>query len=95
MRAFLDANSGLRSRFARTIEFADYTDAELAKIFRSMAKKNQFRLAEDLDKGLDGAISKLPLHQPYTPPVDEGTDGKVNPEAFETLCGYCRRAAPQ
>lgn len=66
MRAFLDANSGLRSRFARTIEFADYTDAELAKIFRSMAKKNQFRLAEDLDKGLDGAISKLTRNRDRT-----------------------------
>ena len=59
MRAFLDANSGLRSRFARIIEFADYTDAELAKIFRSMAAKNQFNLAPDLDAGRDGAIAKL------------------------------------
>ncbi|MCQ2389802.1 MAG: AAA family ATPase [Kiritimatiellae bacterium] len=59
MRDFLDANSGLRSRFARTIEFADYTAVELAKIFRSMAKKNQFTLAEDLDKGLGAAIEKL------------------------------------
>ena len=66
MRAFLDANSGLRSRFARTIEFADYTDAELAKIFRSMAKKNQFKLAEDLDKGLDGAIAKLTRNRDRT-----------------------------
>ena len=59
MRGFLDANSGLRSRFAKTIEFADYTDAELARIFRSMAKKNQFKLAPDLDAGLEGAIKKL------------------------------------
>ena len=59
MRGFLDANSGLRSRFAKTIEFADYTDDELAKIFRSIAKKNQFKLAPDLDAGLEGAIKKL------------------------------------
>ena len=59
MRGFLDSNSGLRSRFARVIDFADYTDAELASIFRSMARKNQFSLAPDLDAGLDGAISKL------------------------------------
>jgi len=59
MRGFLDANPGLRSRFATTVEFADYTAAELAAIFRSMAKKNQFRLAPDLDAGLDDAIAKL------------------------------------
>lgn len=59
MRDFLDANSGLRSRFARTIEFADYSAKELALIFRSMAKKNQFTLGKDLDEGLDGAIAKL------------------------------------
>lgn len=59
MRDFLDANSGLRSRFARTIEFADYSAKELALIFRSMAKKNQFRLAPDLDGGLEDAIARL------------------------------------
>ena len=59
MRGFLDANSGLRSRFAKTIEFQDYTAAELAKIFRSMVAKNQFKLAADLDAGLEDAIARL------------------------------------
>ena len=59
MRDFLDANSGLRSRFSKTIEFADYTTPELAAIFRSIAKKNEFVLAEDLENGLDDAMKKL------------------------------------
>ena len=59
MRDFLDANSGLRSRFSKTIEFADYTAGELAAIFRSMAKKNEFVLAPDLESGLDAAMAKL------------------------------------
>ncbi len=59
MRDFLDANSGLRSRFSKTIEFADYTAKELAAIFRSMAKKNEFVLAPDLEEGLDAAMVKL------------------------------------
>ncbi len=59
MRDFLDANSGLRSRFSKTIEFHDYTAKELAAIFRFMAKKNEFVLADDLDAGLDAAIAKL------------------------------------
>jgi SpoVK/Ycf46/Vps4 family AAA+-type ATPase len=59
MRDFLGANSGLSSRFGIKIEFADYTAPELAKIFRSLAKKNSYRLAEDLDAGLDGAMERL------------------------------------
>ena len=59
MRDFLGANSGLRSRFSKTIEFADYTAKELAAIFRSMAKKNEFVLAADLEEGLDAAMAKL------------------------------------
>ena len=59
MRDFLEANSGLKSRFAKQIEFADYTASELAKIFRSMTKKNQFKLAPDLDEGLESALVKL------------------------------------
>ncbi len=59
MRDFLDANSGLRSRFSKTIEFQDYTAKELAAIFRSIARKNEFVLAGDLESGLDAAIAKL------------------------------------
>jgi len=59
MRDFLDANSGLRSRFSKTIEFSDYTAKELAAIFRSIAKKNEFVLAADLEEVLDAAMVKL------------------------------------
>ncbi len=59
MREFLDANSGFRSRFTRTIEFADYTAKELATIFRSMAKKNQFVLDAELEAKLDETMAKL------------------------------------
>ncbi|MGN0847734.1 MAG: AAA family ATPase [Kiritimatiellia bacterium] len=59
MRDFLCLNSGLASRFAKKIEFADYTTAELARIFRSMVKRNQFKLALDLDAGLDAAVARM------------------------------------
>ena len=66
MRDFLDANPGMRSRIARTIEFPDYSAAELAAIFRSMAKKNDFSLAPDLEAGLDAAIAKLTARRDRT-----------------------------
>jgi ATP-dependent Clp protease ATP-binding subunit ClpA len=59
MRDFLGANSGLASRFAIKVEFSDYTASELAKIFRSIAAKNKYRLSPELDAGLDDAIAKL------------------------------------
>ena len=66
MRDFLDANPGMRSRIARTIEFPDYSAPELAAIFRSMAKKNDFTLAPDLEAGLDAAIAKLTARRDRT-----------------------------
>jgi len=66
MRDFLDANSGLRSRFSKTIEFADYSAPELSAIFRSMARKNEFVLSEDLDRGLDEAMKKLTARRDRT-----------------------------
>ena len=59
MRDFLGANSGLSSRFGIKIEFSDYTASELAKIFRSLAAKNGYSLAPDLDAGLDEAMVRL------------------------------------
>ena len=59
MRDFLGANSGLASRFAIKIEFADYTASELAKIFRQQVAKNRYVLSAELDAGLEGAIEKL------------------------------------
>lgn len=52
MHRFLDSNPGLRSRFSREIEFADYTTAELVAIFRKMAGDADYDVAADADTSL-------------------------------------------
>ncbi len=59
MRRFLDSNPGLRSRFTRTIEFADYNAVELAAIYRDLCIAAQFRLAPGTGDALAEACDVL------------------------------------
>ncbi len=56
MKKFIDANSGLASRFTHYVEFPDYTAEELAAMFRMNAKKSQYVLSADTEKWLDPFI---------------------------------------
>jgi AAA+ superfamily predicted ATPase len=44
MRTFIETNPGLESRFARTLEFPDYTTDELLAIFDSMSGAKEYHL---------------------------------------------------
>jgi AAA+ superfamily predicted ATPase len=44
MRAFLESNPGLRSRFAREITFPDYSNAELVAISEKLAADHRYTL---------------------------------------------------
>ncbi len=52
MATLIATNPGLRSRFTRTIEFADYTDDELVEIFVRMGEASRYHPT-------DGAIARL------------------------------------
>ena len=56
MKTFIDANSGLASRFNHYVEFPDYTAKELAAMFRLNAKKSQYILSADVERYLDAFI---------------------------------------
>ncbi len=49
MRRFVDANPGLRSRFARHVEFDDYSPEELAKIFERFCRENGYRISPEAE----------------------------------------------
>ena len=49
MEEFLQSNPGLRSRFNKFIDFEDYSEEELYRIFISMCHSQDFRLTEEAD----------------------------------------------
>ena len=50
MADFIASNSGLESRFTKTIDFRDYTAEELAEIFRRMVKGKKLTLDEEAEQ---------------------------------------------
>jgi stage V sporulation protein K len=53
MRAFLDSNPGLRSRFAREISFPDYSTGDLLEITRRLATEHEYELGPGADEALE------------------------------------------
>lgn len=50
MHAFVDSNPGLASRFTHTLEFEDYADEEMARIFGRLAEGRGLALEDGLDE---------------------------------------------
>jgi len=58
MADFIDANPGLASRFRTIIDFADYSDGELAEVFARLAEASDFSATLDaLDAFLDRLVA--------------------------------------
>ncbi len=60
MAAFVAANPGLRSRFARTIEFADYSPDELVLVARGICAAGEYVLGEGVADALLEHFARVP-----------------------------------
>lgn len=60
MGLFLSANPGLESRFATTIDFDDYTDAELRDIFALAARKADFEPSPGCLERFEAIVAQQP-----------------------------------
>ena len=66
MKTFLEANTGLKSRFANIIEFKDYTGEELMKIACSIAKSKDYRIEERALGPLEKYFDKIQARHDMT-----------------------------
>jgi hypothetical protein len=60
MEKFIEMNPGLKSRFDLTVEFPDFSNAELVTIFEGIAKSNGYRLDDSARNALTHTITSLP-----------------------------------
>ncbi len=60
MDRFLASNTGLASRFARRVTFADYDDAQLVAIFKSMASATGIDLGDGVEPRLTELLAATP-----------------------------------
>ena len=60
MAIFIAQNPGLASRFRTTIEFADYSDAELVEIFVRLAAGADYDVTEDCRRRFETMVAVHP-----------------------------------
>jgi AAA+ superfamily predicted ATPase len=58
MESFLAVNPGLKSRFNLHLTFADYSGAELVRIFRLFCERNDYELSEEAAKALEAEFDQ-------------------------------------
>jgi Holliday junction resolvasome RuvABC ATP-dependent DNA helicase subunit len=60
MMGFLASNPGLASRFSRTVEFDNYSPAELVTIVEQMCARHAYQLSQTARAGLSAHFEAMP-----------------------------------
>jgi hypothetical protein len=80
MAVFIESNPGLRSRFPRTLWFADYGDDELLAIFKGFVTDGGYVTGPDVDNAVLAAISKAERGPGFG-------NGRLARDVFESMVG--------
>jgi SpoVK/Ycf46/Vps4 family AAA+-type ATPase len=80
MTKFLATNPGLASRFSRTIEFADYSAAELVTIVEGLSQAHDYRLEFETRDALGAYFGRLPRDAAFG-------NGRSARKVFEEMVG--------
>ncbi len=80
MRTFLATNPGLASRFSRSVEFADYSPAELVTIVEQCCRSFHYRLELETRDALAAYFAKLPRDAAFG-------NGRAARRVFEDMVG--------
>jgi SpoVK/Ycf46/Vps4 family AAA+-type ATPase len=78
MDQFLASNPGMASRFARTVEFPNYTPEELVTIVRGLCAKHYYEMTED-------ALAALTQYFVEIPKTSTFGNGRVARQIFEQM----------
>ncbi|GLY83537.1 right-handed parallel beta-helix repeat-containing protein [Actinoallomurus iriomotensis] len=80
MRKFLATNPGLASRFSRTIEFADYSPADLVTIVEGQCRAHDYRLEYETRAALVTFFENMPRDDAFG-------NGRSARKVFEEMVG--------
>ncbi|HCS62043.1 MAG TPA: sporulation protein [Microbacterium sp.] len=80
MRTFMAANPGLSSRFSRTIEFPDYSSAEMVTIVEGLCRGNHYSLEFETRAALHNYFTELPRDETFG-------NGRTARKVFEEMLG--------
>ncbi len=80
MRAFLDSNPGLASRFAKTLDFASYSSDELVTIVERLCRKHHYSLEYETQSALTALFDSMPRTETFG-------NARVARKVFEAMIG--------